>query len=643
MVINRFDIRKALSLAVFMVFLVVSICYGQTAPADTLQLEEIEVVATRIHQPLVYQPTSVGIVDSARLSMLSGQDIGQVLASQTTLFIKDNGPGGLANASQRGLSSEQIQILWEGIPINNVMLGQKDLSLLPAGMFSSAQISSGTPSTAFGGGSLAGALYLSSDWEGANQLSLQQSVGSFGQWHSSLKAHYRADGWRVSVRSSVDRAENDFQYYNRAYDRQEHRSHNRQEQENVMASIGRNTAGGSWESTIWFSDSDNQIPGTILTGNPRGRQKDQALRWLSSYETHIGSSRLSIKNYFDRVELNYFDPANETRSLSTTRRWMARASLNNAVSKHLLLKGELSGGITGVETNNYTSGKIRRQLSLLANPELVLGEYRLRIYPAIRLDSYNDFGTVLSPSLGFNYALVTDWLYLRGQLSRDFNPPAFNALYWGEGGNPDLKPERSKSAEAGLTLTPNTATFSSVRLTAFYTRVNNGIRWSPNDIGRYTPRNIEQITSRGLEVRLENQLSPAPEVQLQLQQSATFTDAAITEPRFPGDAAVGQQMRYVPKWKYQASLSLQKGMVRGLLQYRWIGRRYYTATANLSSSLDPYQVLDATVQLQQKVEPFTFRARAGVHNLLDTNYEVIQWYPMPQRNYTFSLTATYQF
>ncbi len=641
-IIYPFDIHKVLLFVVFM-GICCSVTHAQNTLPDTVELDEITVVATRIQQPIEHQPTNIEFIDSARIAMLWDQNIGQLLSSQSSLFIKESGPGALANVSQRGLSSEQVQILWEGIPINNVMVGQTDLSLLPGGMFSDVQVSSGTPSSAFGGGSLSGALYLSSDLKGKNHLSLQQQVGSYGQWQTMLDGQYQAGRWRVGIRSFVERSENDYEYYNRAYNREEQRQHNRSEKENIMATIARETDSGQIKSMLWFSDSDNQIPGTIINETSEARQKDQALRWLSNYETKLGKTKVSVTNYLDRVELNYFDPEINTRSFSTYRRWMVSADLSLASSANVLWKGEISGALTGVKTNNYLSDHLRRQLSILANPEFTIFNQRLRIYPALRLDAYNDFGTVLSPSLGLNYELLSDAVFLRGQLSRDYNPPTFNALYWGEGGNPNLEPERSKSAEAGMTVTPDAASFSSIKLTAFYSLIDQGIRWYPGNNGVYSPSNVEQIITQGIEANLTNQLGLPGDIRLQLNQSASVTDTRITEPRFSGDAAVGHQMRYVPKWKYNASLSIQKGIANALVQYRWVGRRYTTDTEDIGNSLDPYQVVDATLEVRKEYLGLQFKARAGVRNLLNEDYEVVQWYAMPQRNFTFSLTATYQF
>jgi iron complex outermembrane receptor protein len=618
------------------------LAYGQTV-SDTLQLEEIEVVATRIQQPLDYQPTHVEVIDSASLSMQAGQNIGEVLNSSSTLFIKDNGPGGIATASQRGLSAGQIQMLWEGIPINSVMAGQTDYSLLPASLFSNVQVSSGNPSSAFGGGSLSGAIYLSSGEVRSNRISFRQSVGSFGQWQSSLNGQVKTNGWTVGLKSTVSRDENNFEYYNRAFDREEYRQHNRQEQENIIASVGFQQGVKEFESQFWFANSKNEIPGTVLNTNSQARQDDQAIRWLSTYGTEWGDAQFTFKNYVERSELNYFDPKAGTESLSTTRRWLGSASVNYRINNQFLVKGELSGGLNGVETNNYTDLKTRQQFSALLNPELAILNSRLQIYPALRLDSYNDFGTVLSPSLGVNYALSHDKLYLRGQLSRDFNPPTFNALYWLPGGDPDLKPERSNNAEAGLVYHPRWLSFSTVTLTSFYNRVNEGLRWTPNETGNYVPENVDQVTSKGLETSLTNRFAVGRKWSLVLQQSANYVHAQITEPRFQGDKALGNQLRYVPKWNYQASLRAEKDFVSAFLQYKWTSRRYTTATEKQINSLGPYHLLHATLEVQQRYFGINFRARAGIRNLLNTDYEIIQWYAMPQRNYHFSLTATYQF
>src|SRR5699024_8872754 len=259
--------------------------------------------------------------------------------------------------------------------------------------------------------------------------------------------------------------------------------------------------------------------------------------------------------------------------------WLVSSDLKHSFNDHLLLKGELSGELTGVDTPNYNSLKTRQQFSVLTNPEIILFNRRLRLYPALRLDAYNDFGTVLSPSLGANYELIANDLFLRGQLSRDFNPPTFNALYWGQGGNPNLKAECSRSAEVGLTVKPHLwLGFESIKVTAYYNNIDNGIRWHPNACGVFTPSNGSRMLGRGRETQTEHQWYLPYHMQLQLSQSLSFNRTEVSDRRSTNDAAVGSQVRYVPQWKYNGALALRKGIFTALLRYRWISRRYVTET-----------------------------------------------------------------
>lgn len=638
---THFFIRFSAALLCSILFLISDYSYAQTV-ADTLELEEIEVTATRIRQPLQLQPVEINIIDSTRLSFLKNEDIGNVLAMESNLFVKNNGPGSFSNASQRGLSPEQIQVLWEGIPINYSMLGLTDLSLLPSSFFSSVQVSSGVPSSSFGGG-LSGGLYLNSDFSKSNRISLSQSAGSFGRYHTGLQASVRQGNWDVSLRSKYSDADNDYEYFNRAYQRVEERDHNHRQQKHVMASVGYEKNNNRFNTKFWFSDGDNQIPGSILKTASESWQDDQAFRWLSSYQTKAGAVDITAKNYLDRVVLDYFDSEIDVESRSITRRWLLSTELQYQPSASAKIKGEVSGSITGVETNNYADLQTRERFSMLLNPEFSLLNYRLKIYPALRFDSYSDFGNVLSPSLGLNYELLYDKLYLRGQLSRDFNPPTFNALYWPQGGNPHLEPERSKSAEAGLVAMVSNDFLNRVTITGFYTRVHDGIRWYPDDTGTYTPSNIQEISSKGIELSTESQINLKDKIQFSFKQSGSLTRTEITEPRFEGDAGVENQMRYVPQWMYKSSLQATTGFISALLHYRWVGRRFITDTEDISNSLDPYHKVDAALQARQHWLGLRFTGNLQINNLLNTDYEVIQWYAMPRRNFQFTLTATYNF
>ncbi len=611
--------------------------------ADTLELEEVRVEATRIDQPLVYQPFKVEVIDFSRMELFDGQDLGQILNMESLVSIRDNGPGGQATISQRGLSPEQTQVLWEGIPINHVTLGLTDFSLLPARFFSSVEVSSGTPSSAFGGGGLAGAIYLNSDITRAPKLSITQGVGEYGTYRSGIQAKYHEGGWTFGVNGQYDYAKNNFTFYNRAYGREEQRTHNSTEQIHLMADATYEATGHRFETKIWISDSNSEIPGSVLNRSSQARQEDKASRWLSQYQTSLWGTGLTVKNYLEQASLNYFDSEINTESYTQSQRWLLSASFNTPTTYGLIWKGEVSSAISGVETNNYNEHKTRRQFSGLLNPELVVLEDRLRLYPAVRVDAYNDFGTEVSPSLGANYELISDRIFLRGQLSRNFNPPTFNALYWPQGGDPDLKPEYSTNIEVGIISQWDSPLMRSIELSTYQTEVQQGIRWYPDSEGIYTALNIEDIHVRGVELQTQSLWQLGGDIHFRWSQKGAWTRSEVASERFEGDAAVGHQMRYVPEWSYKTSLEFQKDWLRALVYYRWTSRRYITDTEDLMNALDPYQIVGVILQAQEKIGSVQLTGSVRLKNILDEQYEIIQWYPMPGRNIHFTITATYNF
>jgi iron complex outermembrane receptor protein len=558
------------------------------------------------------------------------------------LFIEDEGPGALADASQQGLSPEQIQVMWEGIPINHPMLGLTDLSLLPTNFFSDVQVSSGVPSSAYGGG-LSGGIYLSSNFNKTNAFSISQSAGSFGRYHSGVQASVHQNRWSAAVHGLYINDKNNYKYFNRAFDQMERRQHNHQEQKNFLASAGYNDGQNRVETNLWYIGSENQLPGNVLVSQSRQRQDNKALRWVTSYHKYLGKAQITVKSYLGRVVLNYFDPSIHLKSFSTSKRWIGSADIKYPVSQHIKMKGEIRGGLSGVQTNNYAGLKTRRQFSALFNPDFSLLKQRFHIYPALRLDWYNDFGSVISPSLGLNFGLIRNKLYLRGQLSRNFNPPTFNELYWEPTGNPNLKPERSKNAEAGAVALLSNKIVQRVKLSGFYDRVHNGFRWYPNDVGTFRPVNIQNILSRGIKLNTVSHFHPGDGFNLKFSQTGLLTRTEIIKPRFAGDEGVGHQMRYIPEWRYKAGLIIQKDFLTALVHYRWIGRRYITETESIDNSLDPYQRMDIALQAQQNWLGMTFTGNLQLNNLLNNDYAIIQWYAMPRRNVQFTLTITYNF
>src|SRR5262249_48232757 len=75
------------------------------------------------------------------------------------------------------------------------------------------------------------------------------------------------------------------------------------------------------------------------------------------------------------------------------------------------------------------------------------GRHQLQLH--LRTDRYSDFSSAGTWLAAYGFEL-TEALRASASASTGFNAPTFNDLFFPFGGNPDLRPERVRSAELGL-------------------------------------------------------------------------------------------------------------------------------------------------------------------------------------------------
>ncbi|MEX0720243.1 MAG: TonB-dependent receptor [Balneolaceae bacterium] len=611
---------------------------AQTKP-DTVATGEFTIEATRIHKPNLDQPVHVSRIDSARIALQKGMDIGDVLSQHSFLYIRNNGPGAASVISQRGFGGEQTRVLWEGMPINHQMLGVTDLSLLPAGTFSEIEVTSGSGSSLYGSG-ISGTVYLKSSPQ-PDQVSLGQSVGSFGNYITNGSAGISLGEFTFNLKGSTQNNENSYRYYDQSTGSVENRSRGAFENDQIIGGLNWKKNNLSAKSSLWWSRADHEITENIYSGPGSATQFDESVRWVNSMKLYADNFVWEGKIYLAKTALDYFNPDINTESKSESRDLNAEFSTTWFFSENLELNGNISGMITEVETNNYSEIKSRKQFSSGVNAAIIPIE-KLKIYPAFRLDHYSDFGTAVSPSIGFNIALIEDEFALRGSVARNFRAPTFNDLYWPDGGNENLKAERGVKSEVGLVHEKTGAVSFSQQLSFFYINMDEGIKWLPNSSGRFQAQNIQEITSRGMEWSggISTQIA---NWQFGSDHSVAYTRAFISEERFSGDAAVGNQLPYIPQVKYSGSVHLAFTGFSVMFNGVYVDERFTTEQANEITKADSYLVFDATFNYSRNISKTEISVIAKANNLFDESYSIVRFYPMPLRNFLINLTLTQKF
>lgn len=179
-----------------------------------LRIPEVTVVGKRPMKDIGVQRTrfdSIAMKENIALSMAD------VLTFNSSVFVKNYGRATLSTVAFRGTSPSHTQVTWNGMRINNPMLGMTDFSTIPSYFIDDASLLHGTSSVNETGGGLGGLVRLSTSPANHEGFGLQyvQGVGSFSTFDEFLRLTYGDKHWQSSTRVVYSSSPNDYKYRNR--------------------------------------------------------------------------------------------------------------------------------------------------------------------------------------------------------------------------------------------------------------------------------------------------------------------------------------------------------------------------------------------------------------------------------------------
>ena len=164
---------------------------------------------------------SIGVqetrLDSLILKENIALSIADVLTFNSPIFVKQYGRATLSTVSFRGTGPSHTQVTWNGMRINNPMLGMTDFSMIPSYFIDDASLLHGTSSVNETGGGLGGLVRLSTAPADIRGFGLQyiQGIGMFRTFDEFLRLEWGDEHWQVSTRAVYQSSANDFKYRNR--------------------------------------------------------------------------------------------------------------------------------------------------------------------------------------------------------------------------------------------------------------------------------------------------------------------------------------------------------------------------------------------------------------------------------------------
>jgi iron complex outermembrane receptor protein len=234
--------------------------------------------------------------------------------------------------------------------------------------------------------------------------------------------------------------------------------------------------------------------------------------------------------------------------------------------------------------------------------------------------------------------MINNNIKLFGNVSRSYRVPTLNEFFWNDAfakGNKNLLPESGWAEEISLNINQHISLLKIDFTSTVFNRIMDSyIQWLPLD-NYYTPQNIKQVWSRGLEGNLKLIL-PIGKWNFIYSGRVNYVLSTNEQSSIINDATLHKQLRYVPKLNYLNQVTITYKTFFISFNQTYTGIRF---TENDESNYLLYYLLEnGSVGNEFKLNKFSFLFQAQVKNIGNESYQVIQNMPMPGRNFLLSLT-----
>src|ERR1700719_398492 len=175
--------------------------------ADGDQLPEAEPVivsATRTDIPLDQSPASVSVIDSRDIENKQIERVADALREVPGLNVVQTGtPGQLTSVFMRGLPSQDMQVLLDGIPINQGLAGQFDFANLTTDNIDRIEVARGPQSTIYGPRALAGVVQIfTKQGNGPPGITVSEEGGTYDTFREPVASDGKIGDFDYSLGAS---------------------------------------------------------------------------------------------------------------------------------------------------------------------------------------------------------------------------------------------------------------------------------------------------------------------------------------------------------------------------------------------------------------------------------------------------------
>ncbi|MFZ5972583.1 MAG: TonB-dependent receptor plug domain-containing protein [Bacteroidota bacterium] len=590
------------------------------------QLSEVVVTASKFAKSQLETGQVLSVITQEQLAQSAGKDLAQVLNQQTGLVVSgaNSNPGKDKSVYLRGARNHYTLVLVDGVPLNDpsgISGGAYDLRMLALDQVERIEILKGSQSTLYGTDAIAGVINIITKSASSEKIngSVSGSYGSFNTWRAIASVSGRIHQW--SYQAGYSRLQTDG--LSEALDRDDTGAFDEDEtmQEAYHAQV-------TWTPTDQLTVSPfirlSNFDGAYDNG-PFADSRD------NTYVSDLLHAGIHLKQLTNKGSINAQYSLNETnrkyQASWGNSRFEGRFQQAELFWHHSLSKSLQA--LAGVSWQTYymkdaTASKENPSVTI-SSPYASMYFQRkgLRLETGGRFNHHSQFGSTGTYHFTPSY-LLNQQLKIFANASTGFKAPSLYQLYGQFGGNPDLKPERSRHYEVGLDwLAPEVPI--SIRATAYQREIRDVIVYISG-----TNQNYDRQNDQGIEVEPSYQ-----NARLQVSAFYAWVSGEVTT-RVAGVETQYDNLIRIPEHSFgaRAGYKLTPRMnVSG--HFKFFGERndtyfepgQFTPT---SIALDGFALLDLYVDYSFYNNQLTCYVDA--RNVLNQSYQEMAGYTTPGFN-----------
>lgn len=594
--------------------------------------------------------------DYKRIKENAAKNVAEASAWLPGVYLQDyGGVGGLKTISSRGLASSYTRVFIDGVEFQNFQTGQVDLGKIPISNVSKITLVNGVSDaellTASSYNS-PNSVYVETDRVTENKIKTSLGVGSFGLLNPALTVQRKiGERQSLSVGTEMVRATGGYEY-------ELVNGNDVTKQQRVHAGITRLITNFKYNLSLtdsqfiavggYWNYTSQELPGAVILYQPQLGQNlfSNDIFLTSSYKS-IVSEKWRLKSVFSFTSqgLVYEDTIyhnqagflkNEYQntvyytSLSSHYQLIKSLSLNSAIDVRY---GSLGGGVQVSRIQSFISNEVKYKCR----------SCELAVYGLFQ--GVNDVnGTLLKM---FNYGVSSSWFpfkkssfQLHGSYSKNQRIPTFQELYF-QRVFVNLVPEKSEIVYAGFGTIFNSKkrTFqAATKVDFFINQVKDKIVSLPTqNLFVWSTRNLGQVQIRGVEPTL--QLNWSVDSNWSIDGQVSYTYQQVLDVTSSDSRQYRNQIAYTPFEIIKANVVVSNASWSFSWGLMYNGFRYSLGENVEANLLPSWSLHNVSLAKKLKVGSCDFDLQVSVKNMFDSQYSVIKSFPMPGRNYLFTLSV----